>query len=72
MVTEEVYGEEIYRAILESNERVTEKLEHVSGQLDVLNHSLYVINEHLSWITVSIMLLAASAIFALGYMITRR
>lgn len=72
MVTEEVYGEEIHRAIIESNTALLEKLEHVSGQLDVLNHSAYVINEHLSWITVSIMLLAALVIFAVGYMITRR
>lgn len=72
MVTEDVYQEVIYKALLDSTEQMTQKLEHVSGQLDVLNHSLYVINEHLSWITVSIMLLAALAIFALGYMITRR
>lgn len=72
MVTEDVYQEAIYRAILDSTEQMTQKLEHVSGQLDVMNHSLYVQNEHLSWITVSIMLLAALAIFAVGYMITRR
>lgn len=72
MVTDEVYGEEIYRAIIETNTLLTDKLEHLSGQLDVMNHSLYVQNEHLSWITVSIMLLAALAIFAVGYMITRR
>lgn len=72
MVTDEVYSEEIYRAIIETNTLLTDKLEHLSGQLDIMNHSLYVQNEHLSWITVSIMLLAALAIFAVGYMITRR
>ena len=72
MVAEDVYQEVIYKALLESTQQMTEKLEHVSGQLDVMNHSLYVINEHLSWISVSIMLLAALGIFAIGYMITRR
>ncbi|MNW44037.1 hypothetical protein D3C74_212520 [compost metagenome] len=49
-----------------------DSLQSISGKLDLINHSLYVQNEYLSYTTVSIMLLAAIAIFMLGYLITRR
>lgn len=46
-------------------------IDHVSGQLDVLNHSLYVTNSYLMYTTVSVCLMAALLMFLIGYMITK-
>jgi len=46
-------------------------IDHVSGQLDVLNHSLYVTNSYLMYITVSICLIAALLMFLVGFKLTK-
>ncbi|MEN1990822.1 hypothetical protein [Paenibacillus hubeiensis] len=48
------------------------KIDHVSAQLDILNHSLYVNNEYGSWIVISLMIIAAMMMFLVGYLLTRR
>lgn len=47
-------------------------MQHVSGQLDILNHSIYVQNTYLMWVVICLMLLTALAMFMVGYMITRK
>lgn len=62
-------------AIMNGNDSV-DKLEqsmtHLSGQLDILNHSMGLGNQYLSWITISIMCIAAMLMFLAGYILSRR
>lgn len=56
-VTEATYGEMIL---------------HLSDQLNIISHSIYVSNEYEKWQTVCIMLLAVCAMFTIGFLISRR
>lgn len=56
----------------ESIKAMHKGLDHVSGQLDIMNHSLYVQSEYLTWLTISIMLMTAMVMFLVGYIITRK
>lgn len=50
-----------------------ELLQHVSGQIDILNHSAYVSNIYLLFICVNVALIAAVMMFFLGkYVVTTR
>ncbi|GAE10039.1 hypothetical protein [Paenibacillus sp. JCM 10914] len=45
---------------------------HLSDQVDILNHSLYVTNQYLMWSVICLMLMTALAMFTVGYKITRK
>lgn len=47
-------------------------LQHISGQLDILNHSVYVSNSYLLFIGVNVALIAAIMMFFLGKLVTSR
>lgn len=51
---------------------IQDKLDHMSGQLNVMNHSLYVANEYIMWGVISTMILAAMMMFLVGYVLTRK
>lgn len=48
------------------------QLDHLSGQIDVLNQSLYVHSEYQSWMVITLMIMAAMLMFLVGYLLTRR
>lgn len=56
----------------DSVDGLQQSLTHLSGQMDILNHSLGVTNQYLSWITISLMCVAAMIMFLVGYTLTRR
>lgn len=63
------------KAITDGNDQVDglqNSMTHISGQLDIMNHSLGVNNEYLSWITISLMCIAAMLMFLVGYTLARR
>lgn len=48
-----------------------EMLNHVSGQIDILNQSVWVTNNYLVFISVCMALLSTLMMFALGYYISK-
>lgn len=63
------------KAITDGNDSVDglqKSMTHLSGQLDILNHSIGVGNQYLSWITISLMCVTAMIMFLVGYTLTRR
>lgn len=55
-----------------SVQQVSNGLTHLSSQLDILNHSIYIQNEYLTWLTVSMMLVSGLMMFLVGYLLTRK
>ncbi|MNP31344.1 hypothetical protein D3C76_1244620 [compost metagenome] len=47
-------------------------IKHLSGQMDILNHSLSVSNTYSLYTSVFLIIIAAVLMFMLGYNITRR
>jgi hypothetical protein len=58
--------------INDSTESLHKDMEHLSGQIDILSHSLYVQNQYSMWAVICLMLLTALVMFAVGYNISRK
>lgn len=59
-------------SVQDNGVQLHQDLQHVSGQMDILNHQLYVLSTYQQWTTISLMVIAAVLMFLLGYLLTRR
>jgi hypothetical protein len=64
--------ETVYNVYSDQFVEMNKQLIHVSAQMDIINHSLYISNTMLSFVGVVVALLGALAMYTLGHKITSK